>query len=206
MQTIGPGLPCCHWLQALGAQIRRLLPLLAQHGSLKTDALERFPLPAFADGPTTLSWNSKSPWWSLRSRIEQIRQLAKVSEVDVRSATPQLENPLATRRREEIFSALKPLLRRFQVGPPSHSAPSTLDYIQVISEGMAGIAMANRVALMDQALVGRASAESATQPVVAAGHQKGRNTKENVARNFRAMASPRASICKGHASDGPHAE
>ena len=49
----------------------------------------------------------EKPLVDLEEQIEQIRQLARDSEVDVSQQLLQLET-LATRRREEIFGALTP--------------------------------------------------------------------------------------------------
>jgi acetyl-CoA carboxylase carboxyl transferase subunit alpha len=62
-----------------------------------------------------------------------------------------------------------------------------LDFIQVISEKWIEL-HGDRCGSDDQALVGGLG-QLGDQPVVFIGHQKGRDTKENVARNF-GMASP----------------
>jgi acetyl-CoA carboxylase carboxyl transferase subunit alpha len=65
--------------------------------------------------------------------------------------------------------------------------PSTLDYIQVITDEFIEL-HGDRRGSDDQALVGGVG-RIGDQGVVLLGHQKGRDTKENVARNF-GMASP----------------
>jgi acetyl-CoA carboxylase carboxyl transferase subunit alpha len=65
--------------------------------------------------------------------------------------------------------------------------PSTLDYIQVITDQFFEL-HGDRRGSDDQALVGGVG-RIGDQGVVLLGHQKGRDTKENVARNF-GMASP----------------
>ncbi len=65
--------------------------------------------------------------------------------------------------------------------------PSTLDYIQAITDEWIEL-HGDRCGSDDPALVG-GLARLGNQPVVILGHQKGRDTKDNIARNF-GMASP----------------
>jgi len=126
----------------------------------------------------------EKPLVELEEQIEQIRQLARDSEVDVSQQLLQLET-LATRRRSEIFAALTPA-QKIQVARHPQR-PSTLDYIQVITDQFFEL-HGDRRGSDDQALVGGVG-RIGEQGVVLLGHQKGRDTKENVARNF-GMASP----------------
>jgi acetyl-CoA carboxylase carboxyl transferase subunit alpha len=126
----------------------------------------------------------EKPLVELEDQIEQIRQLARDSEVDVSQQLLQLET-LATRRRHEIFAALTPA-QKIQVARHPQR-PSTLDYIQVICDGFIEL-HGDRCGSDDQALVGGIG-RIGDRGVVLIGHQKGRDTKENVARNF-GMASP----------------
>ena len=126
----------------------------------------------------------EKPLVELEEQIEQIRQLARDSEVDVSQQLLQLET-LATRRRKDIFEALTPA-QKIQVARHPQR-PSTLDYIQVITDEFLEL-HGDRRGSDDQALVGGVG-RIGDQGVVLLGHQKGRDTKENVARNF-GMASP----------------
>jgi acetyl-CoA carboxylase carboxyl transferase subunit alpha len=126
----------------------------------------------------------EKPLVELEEQIEQIRQLARDSEVDVSQQLLQLET-LATRRRNEIFASLSPA-QKIQVARHPQR-PSTLDYIQVITDQFFEL-HGDRRGSDDQALVGGVG-RIGEQGVVLLGHQKGRDTKENVARNF-GMASP----------------
>jgi acetyl-CoA carboxylase carboxyl transferase subunit alpha len=126
----------------------------------------------------------EKPLVELEEQIEQIRQLAKDSEVDLSQQLLQLET-LATRRREEIFSHLTPA-QKIQVARHPQR-PSTLDYIQVLTDEFIEL-HGDRRGSDDQALIGGVG-RIGDQGVVLLGHQKGRDTKENVARNF-GMASP----------------
>ena len=73
----------------------------------------------------------EKPLIELEQQIEQIRQLARDSEVDVSQQLLQLET-LAARRREEIFQNLTPA-QKIQVARHPHR-PSTLDFIQMFCD------------------------------------------------------------------------
>jgi acetyl-CoA carboxylase carboxyl transferase subunit alpha len=126
----------------------------------------------------------EKPLVELEEQIEQIRQLARDSEVDVSQQILQLET-LAARRREEIFSHLTPAQKIQVARHPKR--PSCLDYIQLISDSWIEL-HGDRCGSDDRALVGGIG-RIGDQSVMMLGHQKGRDTKENVARNF-GMASP----------------
>ncbi|EAU73287.1 acetyl-CoA carboxylase carboxyltransferase subunit alpha [Synechococcus sp. RS9916] len=126
----------------------------------------------------------EKPLVELEQQIEQIRELARSSEVDVSQQLLQLET-LAARRREEIFSNLTPA-QKIQVARHPHR-PSTLDYIQMFCDDWVEL-HGDRRGSDDQALVGGVG-RIGDRSVLLLGHQKGRDTKENVARNF-GMATP----------------
>ena len=126
----------------------------------------------------------EKPLVELEEQIEQIRQLARDSEVDVSQQLLQLET-LASRRREEIFRSLTPA-QKIQVARHPQR-PSTLDYIQLITDSWVEL-HGDRRGSDDKALVGGIG-QIGDRSVLLLGHQKGRDTKENVARNF-GMASP----------------
>ena len=126
----------------------------------------------------------EKPLVELENQIDQIRELARDSEVDVSQQLLQLET-LAARRREEIFNALSPA-QKIQVARHPQR-PSTLDYIQMFCDDWVEL-HGDRNGTDDQALVG-GLARIGERSVLVIGQQKGRDTKENVARNF-GMAKP----------------
>jgi len=126
----------------------------------------------------------EKPLAELATRIDQIRQLAFENSVDVSDKIRQLE-ARAVQLREEIFSSLSPS-QRLQVARHPRR-PSTLDYIQAISDEWMEL-HGDRCGYDDPALVGGVG-RLGGQPVVMLGHQKGRDTKDNIARNF-GMATP----------------
>ncbi|WP_413677507.1 acetyl-CoA carboxylase carboxyltransferase subunit alpha [Prochlorococcus sp. MIT 0916] len=126
----------------------------------------------------------EKPLVELENQIDQIRELARDSEVDVSQQLLQLET-LAARRREEIFNALTPA-QKIQVARHPQR-PSTLDYIQMFCDDWVEL-HGDRSGTDDQALIG-GLARIGEKSVLLIGQQKGRDTKENVARNF-GMAKP----------------
>ncbi len=126
----------------------------------------------------------EKPLAELEARITQIRELAEENDVDVSDEIRQLESR-AMQLRQEIFSSLTPA-QRLQVARHPRR-PSTLDYIQAITDEWIEL-HGDRGGSDDPALLG-GIARLNGQPVLMLGHQKGRDTKDNVARNF-GQASP----------------
>ena len=126
----------------------------------------------------------EKPLCELEARIEQIRQLAAENQVDVSQEIAQLETR-AEQLRREIFNNLTPAQRLQLARHPRR--PSTLDYIQAITDEWLEL-HGDRSGSDDPALVGGVARLNG-RPVVMMGHQKGRDTKDNVARNF-GMAAP----------------
>jgi acetyl-CoA carboxylase carboxyl transferase subunit alpha len=127
----------------------------------------------------------EKPLVELEARIAQIRELAEENDVDVSDEIRNLE-ARAVQLRQDIFNSLSPA-QRLQVARHPRR-PSTLDYIQAISDEWIELHGDRQTGQDDPALVG-GIARIEGRPVVMLGHQKGRNTKDNVARNF-GMASP----------------
>lgn len=126
----------------------------------------------------------EKPLYELETRINQIRDLAQENNVDVTEQIHQLEER-AVQLRQEIFGGLSPSQRLQLARHPKR--PSTLDYIQAISDEWIEL-HGDRNSYDDPALVGGVG-RLGGRPVVILGHQKGRDTKDNVARNF-GMAAP----------------
>jgi acetyl-CoA carboxylase carboxyl transferase subunit alpha len=126
----------------------------------------------------------EKPLCELESRIDQIRELAAENQVDVSEEIAQLE-ARAEQLRKEIFSTLTPAQRLQLARHPRR--PSTLDYIQAITDEWLEL-HGDRSGSDDPALIGGVARLNG-RPVVMLGHQKGRDTKDNIIRNF-GMASP----------------
>ncbi len=126
----------------------------------------------------------EKPLAELEAQIGQIRQLAQETGVNVSTEIEKLE-ARAAQLRQEIFNSLSPG-QQLQVARHPRR-PSTLDYIQIITDEWIEL-HGDRRGFDDPAIVAGV-ARLAGEPVVVLGHQKGRDTKDNVARNF-GMASP----------------
>lgn len=127
----------------------------------------------------------EKPLAELEARIQQIRDLADDNEVDVTDQIQLLE-ARATQLRQDIFQNLTP---NQQIQVARHPRrPSTLDYIQAMTDEWIELHGDRTTGTDDKAIVGGV-ARLEGRPVVMLGHQKGRDTKDNVARNF-GMASP----------------
>lgn len=127
----------------------------------------------------------EKPLAELDARIRQVRELAEENDVDVTDQILQLE-ARAAQLRQEIFSSLTPA-QRLQVARHPRR-PSTLDYVQAITDEWIELHGDRSTGSDDLALVGGV-ARIDGRPVVILGHQKGRDTKDNIRRNF-GMASP----------------
>jgi acetyl-CoA carboxylase carboxyl transferase subunit alpha len=126
----------------------------------------------------------EKPLFELQQKIQNIRELAEESGVDVSSQLQPLEAKYV-QLQEEIFSNLNPSQRLQLARHPRR--PSTLDYIQAITDEWIEL-HGDRGGRDDPALVG-GIARLDGMAVMMLGHQKGRDTKDNVARNF-GMAAP----------------
>lgn len=126
----------------------------------------------------------EKPLSELQTRINQIRELADENQVDVSQQIFELE-ARAEQLRQEIFSTLTPS-QKLQIARHPRR-PSTLDYIQAMTDEWFEL-HGDRQGNDDPALVA-GIARLDGRPVLILGHQKGRDTKDNVARNF-GMASP----------------
>lgn len=92
----------------------------------------------------------EKPLVELESRISKIRELAQENGVDVSDQIRQLESR-AMQLRQEIFSSLSPSQKLQLARHPRR--PSTLDYIQAISDEWMEL-HGDRCGLDDPAIVG----------------------------------------------------
>lgn len=124
------------------------------------------------------------PVLELQKRIRQLRGLQESNGVDLSASIVQLEEQ-AKRLSERIYTRLSPWQRVQLSRHPER--PYTLDYITTLFTDWTEL-HGDRAGHDDAALVsGLARLEG--RPVVVLGNQKGRNTKDNLHRNF-GMARP----------------
>ena len=119
------------------------------------------------------------PIIELNKRVEALREIERETGADLSASIEQLSNQAGQLQRE-IFAQLTPW-QRTQLGRHP-SRPYTLDYIERLFTDWTEL-HGDRGGHDDQAIVcGLARLDG--RPVVVIGHQKGRNTRENIKRNF----------------------
>jgi acetyl-CoA carboxylase carboxyl transferase subunit alpha len=126
----------------------------------------------------------EKPLLELERRIEDARGLAQNGDDAARGEVDRLERK-ADRLRQEIYSKLTRWQRVKLARHPRR--PYTLDYLGVIAPEFMELHGDRRFA-DDPAIVGGLAVIDGL-PLVLIGHQKGRDTKENIHRNF-GMAHP----------------
>ncbi len=119
----------------------------------------------------------EKPLLALQNRIVQLR--ASDDPDAVRGEIAKLEDRLG-RLQQKIYSHLTPWQRAQLARHPKR--PHALDFFQLLLEDFVEL-HGDRVFGDDKAIVG-GLARFEDQPVVVVGHQKGRDTRENIARNF----------------------
>ena len=126
----------------------------------------------------------EKPLLELYQKLEDLRGVSATSKMDMREEIKMMEKRIDSMRRN-IFSKLTPI-QVVQVARHMQR-PTTQDYINFILEDFIEL-HGDRNFSDDPALI-TGIAKLDGRPVVIIGHQKGKTTKENLARNF-GMANP----------------
>ncbi|HVX88133.1 MAG TPA: acetyl-CoA carboxylase carboxyltransferase subunit alpha [Gemmatimonadales bacterium] len=126
----------------------------------------------------------EKPLQELDRQIEDLRKLATEKGVAVGDEVKLLETRLASLRKD-LYKNLTPMQRVLVARHPKR--PYTLDYLSLIFTDFVEL-HGDRAFRDDPAIVG-GWARLGGQSVMVIGHQKGRDTKENLKRNF-GMAHP----------------
>ncbi|HHY46053.1 MAG TPA: acetyl-CoA carboxylase carboxyltransferase subunit alpha [Firmicutes bacterium] len=121
----------------------------------------------------------EKPLAELEARIEELKTFSREQDIDLSREIKTLEEKADALRRE-IYDNLTPWQRIMLARHPHR--PTTLDYIQRIFDDFIEL-HGDRCFREDAAIVG-GIARLAGRPVTVIGTQKGRDTKENLARNF----------------------
>ena len=121
----------------------------------------------------------EKPLGELERQIDELKRIAGEQDLDVAGEILTLEERLATMR-SEIYQGLTPMQRVLVARHPRR--PYTLDYLSSIFTDFIEL-HGDRLFRDDPAIVG-GWARLAGQSVMVIGHQKGRDTKENLRRNF----------------------
>lgn len=124
-------------------------------------------------------WDFEKPIIELQSKIEELRKFSLDKEVDLSEEITDLEIKLKTMK-EEVYLKLTPW-QKVQISRHPNR-PTTNDYIDLIMDDFIPLC-GDRLYSEDKAIVaGFAKLENIK--IVIIGHQKGRDTKENIERNF----------------------
>lgn len=121
----------------------------------------------------------EKPLRDLAREIESLHQKALEQNLDLRAATAELDKKLAEMRRE-LYSNLTPWQRVQIARHPKR--PYALDYINAMCEGFQEL-HGDRQYNDDRALIGGTAFFNGESVMIIA-QQKGRDTKENILRNF----------------------
>ena len=121
----------------------------------------------------------EEPVVKLREKIEELKQIAEIADVDMNGEIEKLEARLI-QLEATLYSKMEPWDRVQVARHPER--PTTLDYINKIFTDFIEL-HGDRVYGDDAAIVGGIAAFNG-QPVTVIGHQRGKSTKENIRRNF----------------------
>lgn len=121
----------------------------------------------------------EKPIIHLKDKIEELKSLTLDSEIDLTEEIKTLEKRLAVLE-DDIYGNLKPWDR---VQMARHQQrPTTLDYIEQLFEDFIEF-HGDRLYGDDEAIVAGIALYH-NKPITVIGHQRGKNTKENIRRNF----------------------
>ena len=138
-----------------------------------------------------MDWKKKALWLDfelplveLEEQIQILKESASVKGIDVSDEVAKLQGK-SSRLGKEIFSKLEPWQRVQLARHPRR--PTTNDYIQHLFSDFVEL-HGDRMYRDDEAIVG-GMANLGDRKIMVLGHQKGRDTKSNIRRNF-GMAHP----------------
>ncbi|MGO4888692.1 acetyl-CoA carboxylase carboxyl transferase subunit alpha [Anaerobacillus sp. MEB173] len=123
--------------------------------------------------------NFERPVIELKQKIAELKQFTKDKDIDLSGEIAKLEDRLE-QLESDIYGNLKPW-ERVQIARHSER-PTTLDYISHIFTDFLEM-HGDRLYGDDEAIVA-GIAKFHGQPVTVIGHQRGKDTKENLRRNF----------------------
>ena len=126
----------------------------------------------------------EKPLEDLYLKLEDLKKLAEAGKMELTEEVRQMEKRIEAKRKD-LFTNLTPI-QTVQIARHLYR-PTTLDYIGYIFEDFVEL-HGDRNFSDDPALVS-GLAKLAGRSVVVLGQQKGKSTKENIARNF-GMANP----------------
>ena len=128
---------------------------------------------------TRFTLEFEKPLLELEREIDDLKRVGAERGLDIAAELGQLEGKLATLQ-QEIYARLTPMQRVLIARHPRR--PYTLDYLSTIFTDFIEL-HGDRLYMDDPAIVGGWARLGGTS-VMVIGHQKGRDTKENIKRNF----------------------
>ncbi len=128
---------------------------------------------------TRFTLEFEKPLLELEREIADLKRVGAERGLDIAAELGQLEGKLAALQ-QEIYAGLTPMQRVMVARHPRR--PYTLDYLSTIFTDFIEL-HGDRLFRDDPAIVG-GWARLAGQTVMVVGHQKGRDTKDNLRRNF----------------------
>src|SRR5690625_3462214 len=121
----------------------------------------------------------EKPIINLKEKIDELKSITKDSDIDLTEEIKTLEQRLAVLE-DDIYGNLKPWDR---VQMARHQQrPTTLDYVEALFENF--IEFHGDRYFGDDAAIVAGIASYQGKPVTVIGHQRGKDTKENIHRNF----------------------
>mgnify|MGYP001267560449 CR=1 FL=1 len=121
----------------------------------------------------------EKPIVNLREKIAELKKITQDSEIDLTEEIATLEERLKVLE-DDIYGNLKPW-QRVQMARHSER-PTTLDYVELLFNDF--IEFHGDRLFGDDAAIVTGVALYKNQPVTVIGHQRGKDTKENIRRNF----------------------
>ncbi|WP_274652243.1 acetyl-CoA carboxylase carboxyltransferase subunit alpha [Paenibacillus humicola] len=121
----------------------------------------------------------EKPLSELRKKIDELRKLGQESGIDFSEEIARLEER-CRKLQDDLYSELTPAQKMHLAR--HHQRPTTLDYIQAIFTDFIEL-HGDRLFADDLAIVG-GLAKLNGLPVTVIGHQRGKDTKDNIARFF----------------------
>jgi len=123
--------------------------------------------------------NFERPILELERKIKELKSFSNAENLDLNNDIKRLENRLE-KLKKDVYDNLT-AWQRIQIARHP-KRPYTLDYIEMIMTDFVEL-HGDRLFGDDKALIG-GLAKLDGQPLVVIGHQKGKDTKENLVRNF----------------------
>lgn len=119
------------------------------------------------------------PIEELETKIDELKRISDGKDIDISGEIKKLDKKVRDLR-SDIFSSLTPWQKTLIARHPDR--PYTLDYVNMITDDF--IELHGDRSFSDDPAIVTGLAKIRDIPVMIAGHQKGRGTKERISRNF----------------------